>query len=125
MNYKFTSLGLVCTLFIIYLSSIPDKSILGGSSLSEQVISNLAHIPAYAVLTFLWFKAFALRGFGKRSKVLSVIILACLLAFAVSDEFHQSYVPGRTASLMDIGLDILGMILGFLAFRFHRKPDVS
>ena len=121
MNYKFTSLGLACTLFIIYLSSIPDKSILGGSSLSEQVISNLAHIPAYAVLTFLWFKAFSYRGFGIRSKVFTLITLVCLLAFAVSDEFHQSYVPGRTASLMDIAIDALGISLGFLAFRFQRK----
>ncbi|MDY6880126.1 MAG: VanZ family protein [Thermodesulfobacteriota bacterium] len=125
MNYKFASLGLACTLFIVYLSSIPDKSILGGGSLGEQVISNLAHIPAYAVLTFLWLKAFSLRGFRGGSKVITPIILVCLLAFAVSDEFHQSYVPGRTASAMDIGLDVLGVALGFLVFRFNRRPDVS
>lgn len=34
-------------------------------------------------------------------------ILAGLVLFAISDEIHQSFVPGRTASLMDIGLDLL------------------
>ena len=42
------------------------------------------------------------------------------MLFAISDEFHQSFVPGRSASLMDIGLDLLGIVLGLGVFRIFR-----
>jgi len=33
--------------------------------------------------------------------------------YAGSDEFHQSFVPTRSASLADWGVDLLGILLGF------------
>jgi len=101
------------------MSSIPDKIFWGSGALSEQIISNLVHIPAYALLTFLWLKSFT----GTESKDSSIafsLILACLVLFAVSDEIHQSFVPGRTASFMDIGLDLIGIFFGLWAFKIFR-----
>ncbi|MCD6561640.1 MAG: VanZ family protein [Deltaproteobacteria bacterium] len=119
MNYKYTLFAILCTCVIIFLSSIPDLSIMGNGSLSDQIISNLAHIPAYAVLTFLW--VYSLTGTNLMkyhySKLILFVITAILL-FAVSDEIHQSFVPGRTASLMDIGLDLAGILFGIGAFKF-------
>ncbi|MFO7967189.1 MAG: VanZ family protein [Archaeoglobaceae archaeon] len=42
--------------------------------------------------------------------------LALLVGFlySVSDEFHQSFVPGRTASLWDLGADVVGLVLAQL-----------
>jgi VanZ family protein len=39
------------------------------------------------------------------------------MLFAVSDEIHQSFVPGRTASFMDIGLDLIGILFGLWVFK--------
>ena len=116
MNYKYLSLAIFSTLLIIYMSSIPDKIFWGSGSLNEQIISNLAHIPAYALLTFLWLKSFA--GTESKNNIIAFsLILAGLVLFAVSDEIHQSFVPGRTASFMDIGLDLIGILLGLWAFK--------
>ena len=106
------------------MSSIPDKTLWGSGSLTEQIISNLAHIPAYALITFLWLKSFA--GTESKNNIIAFsLILAGLVLFAVSDEIHQSFVPGRTASFMDIGLDLIGIVLGLWAFKtfgvFTRK----
>ena len=98
------------------MSSIPDKTLWSSGSLSEQIISNLAHIPAYALLTFLWLKSFA-RTESKNNITAFSLILAGLVLFAVSDEIHQSFVPGRTASFMDIGLDLVGIVFGLWAFK--------
>jgi VanZ family protein len=98
------------------MSSIPDKTLWGSGSLTEQIISNLAHIPAYALLTFLWLKSFA-RTESKNNIIAFSLILSGLLLFAVSDEIHQSFVPGRTASFMDIGLDLIGIVFGLWAFK--------
>ena len=98
------------------MSSIPDKTIWGSGSLSEQIISNLAHIPAYAFLTFLWLKSFA--GAESKNNIIPFsLILAGMILFAVSDEIHQSFIPGRTASFMDIGLDLFGILFGLWAFK--------
>jgi len=62
VNYKYSSLAILYMAFISYLSSIPGGSFPGNGSLTEQTISNLAHIPEYGLLTFLWLKAFVRRG---------------------------------------------------------------
>ncbi|MBW1643311.1 MAG: VanZ family protein [Deltaproteobacteria bacterium] len=119
MNHKYLSLAIFSALLIICMSSIPDKTLWGSGSLNEQIISNLAHIPAYSLLTFLWLKSFA----GTESKnniIVFSLILSGLAFFAVADEIHQSFVPGRTASFMDIGLDLIGIFLGLWAFKLFR-----
>lgn len=40
------------------------------------------------------------------------IVLCCV--YAISDEIHQSFVPGRTATLRDIGYDMVGVSIAFL-----------
>lgn len=35
--------------------------------------------------------------------------------YAASDEFHQSFVPGRGPSIVDVGIDSLGVLTGILA----------
>jgi len=128
-NYKYLSFALLITLLIIYASSIPDKILLGNDSLTERIISNLAHIPAYTLLTFLWLKAFERRKIEGHFSKFNALILIGLILFAVSDEIHQSLIPGRFASYMDIGLDLLGIFFGLATFKifgivmFPRKND--
>jgi len=100
------------------MSSIPDRSYLGVDSATEQILSNFAHIPAFALLALLWIKAFNVNGDRLFSNVL---ILSGLVLFAVSTEFLQSFVPGRTASFMDFGLDLIGILSGFLIIRLFGK----
>ena len=116
MNPKYLPLAIFSTLLIICMSSIPDKAIWSSGSFSEQIISNLAHIPAYALLTLLWLKSFA-ETESKNNIIVFSLILSGLIPFAISDEFHQSFVPGRTASFMDIGLDLIGIVLGSWTFK--------
>ena len=116
MNLKYIVVAILSTLIIIYVSSIPKQSCLGSGTLHEQIISNLLHIPAFAVLTFLWLKSFKKEKINKRFLLFNSVILASLFLFAISDEIHQSFVPGRTSSLMDLGLNALGILCGFSAF---------
>ena len=76
LKYKYASLALLNTVLIIYASSIPDHALLGDDSLTEQIISNLAHIPAYALLTFLWLKTFERKKIvGYLSRVNALILI--------------------------------------------------
>lgn len=120
MKYIYPVLALGMTILIVYLSSIPDLVILKSGSLSDQILSNLAHIPAYGILTILWIKSFNGNLANRNHIFVNILILAGLVLFSVSDEIHQSLVPGRMASIMDVGLDLGGILLGFGVMKFSR-----
>ena len=126
MNIKYLTASLFVTGIIILLSSIPNKSLPGDGSASLQLISNLAHIPTYALLSFLWINTFAKNRTRNTLNKYIVIVLSGLLLFALTDELHQSFVPGRTASFMDIFLNTVGIFLGWMLFRcLHSKKAPS
>jgi len=102
------------------MSSIPDCSLLENESRMERTISNLAHVPAFAVLTFLWLKSFVLEKKKRQTRTYNVLILLGLVLFAVSDELHQYFVPGRSASITDLGRDFLGILFGISAYLFSK-----
>jgi len=120
MKYIYPVLALGMTILIVYLSTIPDLVILKSGSRTDQILSNLAHIPAYGILTILWIKSFNGTLANRNYIFVNMIILAGLVFFSVSDEIHQSFVPGRIASIMDVGLDFGGILLGFGVLKFSR-----
>lgn len=120
MKPIYMTLAISVTGLIIYLSSVPGLTIIGNNSTVDQVVSNLAHIPAYALLTYLWIMTFCPGKFFK-NEVIAYLILIGLVLFSISDEIHQSFVPGRTASAIDVGLDLLGISAGYLYFKLTRK----
>ena len=123
MNFKYLLLSLLNTGLIIYVSSIPNRSLWGNGSTSQQIISNLAHIPAYALLTFLWLKTFERRSVAGYFSRISALILIGMLLFAISDEIHQSFIPGRSASYIDVGLNITGILCGLSLFSAKGGSD--
>jgi VanZ family protein len=100
------------------MSSIPDRSYLGVDSATEQVLSNLAHIPAFTFLAFILLKTFNANG----DRLFSHFwILSGLFLFAISTELLQSFIPGRTSSFMDLGLNAIGILIGFLIIRLFGE----
>ena len=102
---------------IFFMSNQP------GSSLSLppiQGVDKLLHAMAYAVLAASVIYAFPswidrpvgpLAGIG--------VVLFCLL-YGISDEFHQTFIPARTATLGDLIADTTGAFIWVLVAR-HRK----
>ena len=75
------------------------------------IIRKGAHFTEYAVLAML--VANALRVCGKYRWFLPVVISA---GYAVTDEIHQYFVPGRACRLLDMGIDTCGAIFGTAVF---------
>jgi len=125
MNFKYLLLSLLITCLIVFVSSIPNQSLPVHGSLSKQIISNLAHIPAYALLTLLWLKSFVGTRLGNHSFVVNSLVLIGLVLFAISDEIHQSFIPGRTASFMDIGLDLIGILCGLAVLKISGSSSAG
>jgi VanZ family protein len=77
----------------------------------HRALRKLGHIAEYFVLGLLLFRAF--HGGSKELRLLRWVFLSSsvLVLYAASDEFHQSFVSGRTASLYDVGVDMVGGII--------------
>lgn len=81
-------------------------------------IRKVAHVMEYAVLSILVWRAVRRprwrdpRPWSRRQ---SAVAFAVAAAYAMTDEFHQSFVPSRGASVLDVLLDIAGAAFGILA----------
>lgn len=80
---------------------------------ADFLLKKIAHITVYAIMYLLAFRAFELKDQHKRYVVAFIF---CVL-YAISDELHQMFVPGRTPALRDIAFDVVGMTLMFLKIR--------
>jgi VanZ family protein len=75
-------------------------------------VRKLAHASEYAVLFFLANRAIQATG-GKFARQANWLALSLCFFYALSDEWHQSFVPGRSASLFDALIDTLGASFAF------------
>jgi VanZ family protein len=78
----------------------------------DFILRKLAHVTVYAVLTILVYRALQLHLARPTHAWLLVMLIAAL--YACSDEWHQTFVPGRVGSVRDVAIDGLG-IMGALA----------
>lgn len=77
-----------------------------------------SHFFAYLVLSALMYLAFSMQ---EKYEVLknNPATMAAVIAsvYGIFDEFHQMYIPGRSAELLDLVADIMGAIAGVLLVR--------
>ena len=85
---------------IFGFSSVPDLGTgLGGWDL---LLRKIAHAAEYAVLGALLARATGRAGLA--------FVLGSL--YALSDEIHQSFVPGRVGAPLDVAIDTVGVAVG-------------
>ena len=107
------TLSTLIYMFLLMGLEISPDAHPGKSSVVKQVAHNSAHVPAYMILTFLLVRTF------QSYKVRKIVFWA----FAISvwygwlNEILQSFSPGRTCSVSDEVLNILGTTLALLLFK--------
>ncbi|MCU0609493.1 MAG: VanZ family protein [Chitinispirillaceae bacterium] len=98
----------VVSLFNRFLSHIIGKE---AAVISDTAVRKSAHLFEYFVLGILLFNGFFSQWKIRKTVLLSILFGIC---YAISDEIHQYFVPGREMHLLDIILDSLGTSLGCL-----------
>ncbi len=88
---------------IFFLSSIPDLQS-GLEKTYDLILRKIAHLTEYGVLFMLLSRPL--------NKSLKWVLFFSIL-YSFSDEFHQSFVPGRNMALADICFDSAGVFLGY------------
>ena len=87
---------------------------------SEQVWDKLAHVVVFAILAALLLRA--THG-GRRLLRPGAVALAggLALAWGILDEVHQSFVPGRFASALDVAADAVGIALAIAVWAVRTR----
>ncbi|SMC23251.1 VanZ like family protein [Clostridium acidisoli DSM 12555] len=78
------------------------------------IIRKNAHAFEYCVLAVI--VSLILFQFGLKGKGAVIYIMFICLFYAVLDEFHQIYVPGRTSSVRDVLIDFVGSLIGICVY---------
>ena len=100
---------------IFFLSAQPAA---GHYPWWEVALRKLGHVTGYALLTALW--AWTLQGVVRRPLPIAVGIA---LAYACTDEYHQTLVRGREGTPRDVAIDAIGMaIAAWLISRRRPSP---
>lgn len=91
------------------------------SEFSSLIIRKLAHFTEYAILGVLIVQVVNQYPNLKKSKAkLFYCILFCLL-YAMTDEFHQLFVSGRSGQLLDVLIDTCGGVFGIVCYHIAQK----
>ena len=109
-------LPLLAWMALIFAFSHQPKGALPSYGVWDLLVKKGAHIAAYAVLALL------ARGAG-----LSLVPAAILAGlYAISDEFHQTFIPGRNGTVADVLIDLVGVALGLLLYPqlMQRLPQL-
>ena len=130
--FSILSIAHIATIFLFADSSVV-------SDLSSFNPYSLLHIPLYGILTALLIFSFVPLKFNSTYQInqrnqrnqrdwknFYLLPGGIALIVAIADEIHQAYVPGRDASLTDVLLDMVGIILVlFFFFRLLKTKTSS
>lgn len=107
---------------IFFLSAQPDLPQAPGPWL-DALLKKGGHALAYGVLAWLYRRA--LGSFWHTSTGLRLTSGGLAVLYALSDELHQTFVPGRSGNLLDVMVDGVGACGAMLLDRWlaqRRSP---
>jgi VanZ family protein len=107
---------------LIFLASGTAGSDLPKFGIWSFIVMKGGHLVGYALLGVSYLHGIASHKGMNRGVLLAAIVLAGL--YAVTDEFHQSFTPGRTPSAVDVGIDTIGAALGAVIWAWARSLRV-
>ena len=122
-SFPYTWLTLAYAVLILIISSIPD---LTPPELGFEFQDKLYHFIEYGIFSVLLFFSLlnSSRDFFKKNVLVISIFIGA--SYAIIDEIHQRFIPGRSADILDFVADFLGVALIQIVFWiYYRKRTID
>ena len=137
-------LVLICMLSIFYLSNmnsnesnnkskttitkvIDKTTTITNKDKENQLVEDInpylrkcAHASIYFILSILLLISLSIT-INKKTSIIYLINLIICITYAITDEYHQTFISGRTGQITDVLIDTLGSILGIILFYIFCK----
>ena len=109
------------------IDSLPKEELASIMSAIHVFIRKAAHFTAYFFMGV--FSLIAMHTYNCKRKIKVAVCLAVGLAYAIFDELHQLFVPGRGPGVFDVALDFFGCASGALVvllviFHYERRKKL-
>ncbi len=116
---KFHLPAFIWMAFIFTLSSIPGSTL---ASIEFPYAHPIAHTLLYAMLYYLFYRALGHQQFSTfLSEYRTGIAFLFVAAYGASDEYHQSFTPGRTEEFKDFLIDVMAGLVVMVAIVLINK----
>jgi VanZ family protein len=107
---------------IFALSSVPGSAL---APMEFPFAHPIAHSLLYATLCFLLYRAFGHQSFSlflRRFRLIAALVSVAV--WGASDEYHQSFTPGRTPEFKDFMIDVsAALVVSILIMIINRFRD--
>ncbi|MDE5868196.1 MAG: VanZ family protein [Anaeroplasmataceae bacterium] len=98
----------IVRIFIPHFSDLKDQEQTRILTNISYIVRKLAHYSEYAILGLFLF--LAVSSFTKKQNYVFLISGFIGILYAITDEFHQSFVSDRTPMVKDVVIDSIGLI---------------
>lgn len=98
-------------IFIFILSSLPSDAIVNTPFSWDQAFKESLHLIEFGILYGLWVLFFLVQG--KLTTKTSILAAVLAIAYGFTDELHQYFVPYRSATVIDLVKDTIGVLVLF------------
>jgi len=115
-------LPLIAWMGIIFWSSSQAQPIDLPESWLEELVGKAGHVIGYAGLGLLWRRALAAHRLTSEPQMLAFVLT---VLYAISDEYHQTFVPGRNGTPVDVLIDAAGAGLGLWLLHRWKKGQAA
>jgi VanZ family protein len=95
---------------IFFFSAQPDLN--SGLGVWDTIGRKFVHAAIYGTLWFLWWRAL-----GRTWPAVAITF-----AYAITDEFHQTFIPGRHGTPVDVAIDMVGVAIAVAVARRYSQP---
>ncbi len=111
----------------LVMQQLPIEETQQSLKKTESIIRKMAHFSIYTLLGFL-LMSFVSTYHLKEDKRIVISLLIGIL-YAITDEIHQKFVPGRSCQITDVIIDSMGVLLGILLLlmlcEIHKKIKIK
>ena len=147
-------IAIICCIIIFSFSAVPATAstkqskgltynvikLLNGNKLTEKelvkltkrvnpVIRKIAHFSIYmilAIFTYMFIEELNTKSKSEKERLRKNILYTCIfcIIYAIFDEIHQIYVPGRTGKVIDVVIDTLGSCMGIAILLLNNSLKI-
>jgi VanZ family protein len=99
--------AIAIAVLIFTLSAQPNLQVTDGAA--DLVLRKLAHMAVFGLLAAACVRGLGFHGITGRAALVGAVALATV--YAISDEYHQTFVAGRSGSPIDVAIDLAGILV--------------
>ena len=102
---------------LLNVNKLSEKELTKLTKKVNPLVRKIAHFSIYmilAIVTYMFIEELNIKSKSEKERLRKNIIYTCIfcIIYAVFDEIHQIYVPGRTGKAIDVIIDTLGSCMG-------------